>query len=178
MRDGDELPLGNTARNTQIPGRIAPWGAPTEWAQSASRYPILRVVRGAEWGDFTSQAQSLFFAESFTVSAKVDRMGARLEGPELHRTNHEELLSAAVAPGTIQVPNDGQPIALLGDCQTIGGYRKIAHVITIDLAVAAQLRPNDTVRFREVSLAQACELFLARENDLERFRLGLQLRRQ
>jgi len=87
-----------------------------------------------------------------------------------------EMLSEAVAPGTIQVANDGQPIVLLGDCQTIGGYPKIAHVITVDLPVAVQLRPNDTVRFHETTLTQAHDLFIARENNLERFRLGLRLR--
>jgi antagonist of KipI len=65
---------------------------------------------------------------------------------------------------------------LLGDCQTIGGYPKIAHVITVDLPRAAQLRPNDTVRFREVSPAEASALFLEREEDLCRFRIGLALR--
>ena len=103
-------------------------------------------------------------------------MGARLEGAELRRINDTELLSAAVVPGTVQVPNDGQPIVLLGDCQTIGGYPKIAHVISVDLPIADQLRPNDTVRFHEVTLVHARELFLARENDLERFRIGLRLR--
>ena len=86
------------------------------------------------------------------------------------------MLSEAVAPGTVQVANDGQPILLLGDCQTIGGYPKIAHVITVDLPRAAQLRPNDTVRFEGVTPAEAIALFVARENDLQLFRVGLSLR--
>jgi antagonist of KipI len=178
LRDGDELPLGITSQRSQNSDRIASWGAPAEWACTATaiRHPTLRVVRGPEWSDFTPSAQTAFFQEPFGVSTKADRMGARLEGPELRRITETELLSAAVAPGTIQVPNDGQPIILLGDCQTIGGYPKIAHVITVDLPITAQLRPNDTVRFSEVSLAQARDLFVKRENDLERFRLGLRLR--
>ncbi len=103
-------------------------------------------------------------------------MGARLTGSKLPRKTEAEMLSEAVVPGTIQVANDGQPILLLGDCQTIGGYPKIAHVITVDLPLAAQLRPNDKVRFQAVSLAEAEELFSARANDLARFRTGLQLR--
>ena len=79
-------------------------------------------------------------------------------------------------PGTVQVAHDGQPIVLLGDCQTIGGYPKIAHVITVDLPRAAQLRPNDTVRFQEVTAAEATALFAEREKDLQRFRIGLALR--
>ena len=175
LRDGDELPLG-IAPNPSTTSRVASWGAPAEWARTASRHPILRVVRGSEWPDFTAAAQSAFFQESFTVSTKTDRMGARLEGAELRRMKNVEMLSEAVAPGTIQVANDGQPIVLLGDCQTIGGYPKIAHVITVDLPVAVQLRPNDTVRFHEITLTQAHDLFIARENNLERFRLGLRLR--
>ena len=85
-----------------------------------------------------------------------------------------DLVSEAVAPGTIQVPPSGKPILLLGDCQTIGGYPKIAHVITVDLAIAAQLRGSDEVRFREVSLADAHQLLLERERNLEQFRRGLQ----
>jgi antagonist of KipI len=80
-----------------------------------------------------------------------------------------------VAPGTIQVPPSGKPILLLGDCQTIGGYPKMAHVITIDLGVAAQLRAGDHVRFSEVSLADANRLLLERERQLELFRVGLSL---
>jgi antagonist of KipI len=72
------------------------------------------------------------------------------------------------------VAHDQQPIVLLGDCQTLGGYPKIAHVITVDLPRAAQLRPNEEVRFRLISPEEARALFLARERDLERFRRGLQ----
>ena len=102
-------------------------------------------------------------------------MGARLEGPELDRVEPGDLLSEAVAPGTVQVPPNGQPILLLGDCQTIGGYPKIAHVITVDLPIAAQLSPGDAVRFHEVSLAQAQDLLREREEDFARFRVGLSL---
>lgn len=176
LRDGDELPLGISSQPRHSFGRIACWGAPAEWARTATPDPTLRVTRGLEWPDFTAAAQTAFFRETFKVSTKLDRMAARLEGPELRRRSATELLSTAVVPGTIQVPNDGQPILLLGDCQTIGGYPKIAHVITVDLGIAAQLRPNDSVRFKEVSLVQARELFATRANDLARFRLGLSLR--
>jgi antagonist of KipI len=102
-------------------------------------------------------------------------MGVRLAGPELRPTDDAELVSEAVAPGTIQVPPSGQAILLLGDCQTIGGYPKIAQVITVDLGIAAQLRAGDVVRFSEISLAEAHRLLLQRERELERFRIGLSL---
>ena len=104
-------------------------------------------------------------------------MGVRFDRPELKRDDEIDLISEAVAPGTIQVPPSGKPILLLGDCQTIGGYPKIAHVITVDLAVAAQLRAGDHVRFSEVLLADAHRLLAQRESDLERFGVGLALQR-
>jgi antagonist of KipI len=102
--------------------------------------------------------------------------GTRLEGPELKRNENVDLVSEGVAPGTMQVPPSGQPIILLGDCQTIGGYPKIAHVITVDLPIAAQLRGGDSVRFREVSLADAHMLLAERGSAFNCFRTGLSLR--
>jgi biotin-dependent carboxylase-like uncharacterized protein len=175
LGDGDELPLGGTGRPNQTE-RVATWGAPADWTQTSTRILVLRVVRGAEWPDFKAEARAAFLRESFVVRPQSDRMGARLAGLELRRSAEIERLSEAVVPGTIQVPNDGQPIILLGDCQTIGGYPRIAHVITVDLPLAAQLRPNDAVRFREVTLAEARAFFVERENDLDRFRVGIRLR--
>jgi antagonist of KipI len=177
LRTGDELALGKLV-SLSTNARISSWSAPREWSRTTLAHPILRLVRGAEWEEFTDANRTAFFDNAFTVSPQCDRMGARLEGVVLERNQPNERLSEPVAPGTIQVPNDGAPIILLGDCQTIGGYPKIAHVITVDLPFAAQLCPNDSVHFREVSLAEAAALFRARERDLERFRVGLQLRWQ
>lgn len=178
LRDGDELPLAEPAHNrTFISGRLE-WRAPHGWAQPAAAHPVLRVVQGAEWEDFTTAAQCCFTTESFTVGNQADRMGARLEGPNLPRRKETELLSEAVAPGTIQVAHDQRPILLLSDCQTIGGYPRIAHVITVDLPLAAQLRPNDAVRFQIVSHEEAHQLFRAREKDFALFCAGLRLRQR
>ena len=176
LQDGDELSLGKATTLAPETGQVAPWGAPQRWALTAMRIPILRVVRGAEWAKFEQKAWKAFLETAFRVSAQADRMGVRLEGAELARKNKREMLSEAVAPGTVQVANDEQPILLLGDCQTIGGYPRIAHVITVDLGAAAQLQPNDVVRFEEVTPAEASALFLERENDLQLFRVGLALR--
>jgi len=105
-----------------------------------------------------------------------DRMGLRLEGEQISNGTTRELPSEAVAPGTIQMPRDGAPIVLLADCQTIGGYPKIGHVITVDLARAAQLQPLDEVGFELVPLAEAQELLLGQEKDIALFRAGLQAR--
>ena len=176
LRDGDVLQLG-ARPGSPIPAteRISSWSASKPWSQTAVSTPVLRFVRGAAWDLFNDVTIQRFTSEAFAVSTDSDRMGVRLDGLELRRDNDVDLISEAVAPGTIQVPSSGKPILLLGDCQTIGGYPKIAHVITVDLGIAAQLRAGDHVRFSEVSLADAHRLLLERESELKRFRIGVSL---
>jgi antagonist of KipI len=181
--------------------KIARWKPPHDWSSPARREPVLRFVRGADWSRFSNAtreevgaidlnrpshahrgrfgepplpAQNLLTNEAFIVSPDSDRMGVRFDTPELKRNDDVDLVSEAVTPGTIQVPPNGKPILLLGDCQTIGGYPKIAHVITVDLPIAAQLRAGDQVCFRQVSLGDAHRLWLNRERDLAQFRQGLE----
>src|SRR6266581_3832187 len=175
LRDGDVIPLGRRPGSPTPATGISSWTAPHDWASPAKRGPILRFVRGLDSSRFNDLTIQRFTSETFTVSPDSDRMGVRFDSPELQREDNVDLTSEAVAPGTIQVPPSGKPILLLGDCQTIGGYPKLAHVITIDLAIAAQLRAGDHVRFQEVSPATAHRLLLERERELERFRIGLSL---
>ena len=179
LRDGDALPLGQSSEQARplmrhlSSARVANWTAPNEWSNPRTSHGFLRLIRGAEWSQFETGE---LVRSTYVVMAESDRMGVRLQGPELRRETQADLLSEPVAPGTIQVPPSGQPILLLGDCQTIGGYPKIAHVITVDLAAAAQLRPGDWVHFAETTLDVAQRLLIARERDVERFRVGLELR--
>jgi antagonist of KipI len=180
IRDGEEFPLGeNSARSRVLINKlrgekIGRWKPPHDWSSTARRTPTLRYVRGADSRRVLESALQSFNNESFFVSPDSDRMGIRLDGPRLERREDVDLLSEAVAPGTVQVPPSGKPILLLNDCQTIGGYPKIAHVITVDLPTATQLCPGDRVRFAEVSLADAHALLLERERNLEQFRRGLE----
>lgn len=174
LRDGDTLALGEQPGIQNIALRISGWSAPGPWA-AINQPPILRILKGAHWNRFTEEAHACLGTSPYSVTADSDRMGARLEGRELQRIRPGDLLSEAVTPGTIQVPPNGQPILLLGDCQTVGGYPKIAHVITVDLPIAAQLWPGDAVRFEETSLADAQGLLRQREEDFARFRIGLKL---
>ncbi len=147
LRDGDILLLGAPpGSSTLATTGIGSWTGPHDWVSPAKRDPMLRFVRGADWARFNASTLQRLTSESFAVSPDSDRMGV-----------------------------SGQPILLLGDCQTIGGYPKIAHVITVDLGIAAQLRAGDVVRFSEISLAEAHRLLLQRERELERFRIGLSL---
>jgi antagonist of KipI len=177
LRDGDVLPLGGSPGSPVPATTISSWTAPHDWVIPTKRDPILRFVRGIDWERFNASTLQRFTSEAFTVSPDSDRMGVRFEDPELKRTDEGDLISEAVAPGTIQVPPSGKPILLLGDCQTIGGYPKMAHVITVDLGIAAQLRAGDHVRFSEVSMADARRLLLERARELERFCIGLSLQR-
>src|SRR5205085_9262116 len=180
IRDGEEFPLGeNSARSgvliDKLRGeKIGRWKPPHDWSSTARRTPALRYVRGADSHRFLESALQSLNNENFFVSPDSDRMGIRLDGPHLERREDVDLLSEAVAPGTVQVPPSGKPILLLNDCQTIGGYPKIAHVITVDLPTATQLCPSDRVRFAEVSIADAHALLLERERNLEQFRRGLE----
>ena len=182
LRDGEEIPLGeNPAHSLKLieklrAKKVAPWKPPHDWSSPARRDAVLRYVRGADVDRCLPATLEIFQRGSFHVSPDSDRMGVRLDGPTLERSNDVDLLSEAVAPGTVQVPPSGQPILLLNDCQTIGGYPKIAHVITLDLAIAAQLRPADSVHFHEVSLMDAHRALAERARDLEQFRRGIESR--
>jgi len=198
LRDGDRLLLGEFRRSSTFanqPSRkatagrettadkspratgISSWAGPHDWVSPMKRYPLLRFIRGVDWSRFDDVTIQRLTIHEFGVSPDSDRMGVRLDGPELKRRDETDLISEAVAPGTIQVPPSGKPILLLGDCQTIGGYPKIAHVITVDLGVAAQLRAGDAVRFSEISLQDAHTQLTERERDLERFRIGVSLQK-
>src|SRR2546426_1082195 len=109
-----------------------------------------------------------------STSRPCSAAAARICGPDLAGSRDARCAMAwAVVPGTVQVPPDGQPIVLMADAQTIGGYPQVAHVIAVDLPLVAQLRPGDAVRFREVTLAEAHQLTLARERSLAMLREGL-----
>lgn len=133
----------------------------------------VRVLRGPECDWFTKEARHAFFSTEWRATKDADRMGVRLEGPELTLAKPQEMISSSVNAGIVQVPPAGQPIVLLPSRQSIGGYPRLAAVVTADLGRIAQLRPGDTVRFVETTLATAHDIYLARERDLRRVRLGL-----
>jgi biotin-dependent carboxylase-like uncharacterized protein len=109
--------------------------------------PHLRIVVGPRNDWFTTESIRRLAAEPFTVNHASNRIGLRLDGPRLDRARPDELLSEGLVPGAIQVPPDGQPILLLADHPTTGGYPVIAVVISDDQPIAAQLRPGQPLRF-------------------------------
>ncbi|MFC4304954.1 5-oxoprolinase subunit PxpB [Cohnella boryungensis] len=136
----------------------------------------LRLLIGEEWGEFEESAREALLGTPFRVEASSDRMGLRLHGEVLKRSRREELVSHGVAPGTLQIPPNGQPIVLGAGCQPTGGYPKLAHVISADLPLLAQAAPGDWLVFRLVTRQEAEEALRLRHMELARLGAGIRLR--
>jgi antagonist of KipI len=181
---GDVLPVGEPALSAEVllrallaqPRHVAKWGAGPSLLTRASGECVVRVLRGLEFNLFTEAHRTALFTASFQVSGQCDRMGYRLLGPRLTLDPPRELLSAPIAVGTIQVPPGGDAIVLMADRQSVGGYPRIAQVITVDLAVLAQAGPGTYVRFREATLAEAQSLYLERERHLRQLAAAIRMR--
>lgn len=187
LKSGDVLPCGvisdlvasyikayQTAAHTK-PFRAADWFMSNQSLPGYSNNPMIRVIRGREFDHFTEKSQTLFFSNTFRLTPQSDRMGYRMEGGVLTCKESHEMISEAVAFGTIQVPSEGNPIVLMADRQTIGGYPKIAQVITVDLPVLAQAKPGDSVRFKEISLQKAEAMYIQKELEFERLAKTIRL---
>ena len=116
---------------------------------------IIRVMKGLQIHYFSKKSQEDFFSKEYTVTKLTDRMGMRLEGQKLENTFNKNIKSEGITKGSIQVPGDGQPIILLSDHPTIGGYPKIANVITADYDKLVQKTPGTIIKFKLVNLAVA-----------------------
>lgn len=127
----------------------------------------IRVMRGREFNWFTGSSVNAFFTGSYALSHKSNRIGYYLEGVLLERSTRRELLSTAVTPGTIQVTGNGSPVLLMTDCQTTGGYPRVAQVAAADLPLCGQLRPGDQISFREITAGEAERLYFEQEKQLE-----------
>ncbi|MDQ0271887.1 biotin-dependent carboxyltransferase family protein [Cytobacillus purgationiresistens] len=152
------------------------------WTVDAGFIPIyqkksaIRVLQGRHYHLFSKESHKKLYTEGFEVSPQSDRMGYRLMGPSLTLEKPEEMISEAVAFGTIQVPPGGDSIILLADRQTTGGYPKIAQVATVDLPFLAQAKPGDQLHFTEITHDEAQRLILERERELQALKQGIQLK--
>ena len=124
-----------------------------------TRIENIRVIRGTNFDYFSKEAQQKFFKEEFNVTKLSDRMGMRLEGKKLENVVNTNIKSEGLVKGVIQVPADGNPIIMLSDHGTIGGYPKIATVISADFDKLAQLPPGSKIKFKEVNLTDAETIF-------------------
>lgn len=170
LRKGDYLALKNDS--AKVPGddfkiRTEEW-----WSRSR-----VRIVEGPEAKWFTDKQLTTFVQTAFSVSPHSDRMGYRLEGNAWHLEKFADMLSEPVTKGTIQVPADGTPILLMADCQTTGGYPRIAQVIQADISVVAQKKPGESIQFEWVTLEEARMAFQQQRQQVKELQLSILERR-
>ncbi|MFS0559503.1 biotin-dependent carboxyltransferase family protein [Terribacillus sp. 179-K 1B1 HS] len=123
----------------------------------------VRVILGPHQDAFTDEAIQTFLNSAYEVTPQSDRMGYRLNGPELTHETTADIISEAIPLGGIQVPANGQPIILMADRQTTGGYTRIATVIAADIALLAQAAPGAVIKFEEISVEEAQDLYFRKE---------------
>ncbi len=173
LRGGDVVPLGESDVTEVQPGWLV---SPSLAKPLTGDVPEVRIIRGPEGEAFRLAAWNLLLDEPYRVGSKSDRMGMRLAGATLEPREPLEMVSQPVAAGTIQVPPDGQPIVLLADRQSLGGYPRIATVISVDLPILVQVPPGGRVRFVECTLAEAEAARLEEERDIALFAAAVNAR--
>lgn len=171
LRKSDALAIGARGhasarrRDSRLP---AHWSLdPRPWFDADPARPI-RLIRGSHFDALDAVSQRALFDSTFRVASDSNRVGLRLDGAALALRAPLELVSEAVAFGTVQLPPGGQPIALMAEHPTTGGYPRIAQVAAIDLPRLAQRRPGATLRFAEIGLDAAQTRYLRRERELAR----------
>lgn len=167
LKVGDELKKGLLQGEQRA---MTPLKAPAEYGYSLSDVIEARVVLGPQDDCFTAVGIKTFFNSEYKVTVEGDRMGYRLEGPQIQHQEGADIISDGIAIGSIQVPGHGFPIVMMADRQTTGGYTKIATVITPDLPKLAQAKPGDTVVFKAVSLEEAHDIYRKYEDKIKRFK--------
>ena len=154
LAKGDELPF--LAPKTALPRMEE---RRTSHPMPAGKERVLRVILGPQDDAFTQQGLDTFLGQPYQVTNDFDRMGCRLDGPVIQQKVDGNIISDGMVTGAVQVPTSGLPIIMLAERQTVGGYTKIATVITADLPVIGQCRPGDTIRFQSVPVSQAHQLW-------------------
>ena len=130
---------------------------------------VIRVIKGTNFDYFSNEAKKIFFNKEFSVTKLTDRMGIRLSGHKLENIIRTNIKSEGLIKGVVQVPADGDPIIMLSDHGTIGGYPKIGVVISADLDRVGQLTPGSTIKFKQVSLEEAENIFKAYNEDTNKY---------
>ena len=148
LQTGDLLPLAHEVATDRAEIGLA------EPSSSGREQPI-RIVLGPQQDYFTKAALKSLITDEFVISKQSDRMGMRLDGPTLAHRDGYNIVSDGIATGAIQVPGSGQPILLLADHQTTGGYPKIATVISADIPIVGRRKPGDVIRFAAVDVVEA-----------------------
>ena len=129
---------------------------------------IIRVLKGPQFEYFSKLSQKEFFSLNYNITNLTDRMGTRLKGPIIKNIISTNIRSEGIIKGAIQVPADGQPIILLTDHPTIGGYPKIAHVISADYDLLIQKKPGTSISFKCIELSEAEKFYKEKQNKISK----------
>ena len=166
LQVGDVVRTGNPSRS---PNELAARTVPEDRRPVYEDHPTVDVIMGPQKNYFTTESIGTFMSSEYLVSATSDRMGYRLEGPPLTHRDKSELISEGMSFGVIQIPSSGQPIVMMADCPTTGGYPKIGIVASADLPLLAQCVPNKSrIRFRETTVAKAQKKYRALMSGLDK----------
>jgi len=168
---GDRLPIGLAGRQPMaLSGRRLPSG----WVEPIGEVLTVRVVLGPQGNQFTPEGIRTFLSGAYRLTPQMDRMGARLQGPPIAHRSGADIISDSTPLGAVQVPPDGQPMILLADRQTTGGYTKIAVVVQEDIFRLGQATPGQVIRFRQISVSEACDALRAYEGRFDALRRAWQ----
>lgn len=166
LQAGDVISMGSLSH---LSHELAARTLPEEARPNYDDHPIINVIMGPQTNYFSDESIHAFLSSEYSVSLTSDRMGYRLEGPPLTDRGKPELISEGMTFGAIQVPSNGQPIVMMADCPTTGGYPKIGTVASADLPLLAQCVPNKSrVRFRETTVARAQKRYRELMDGLDR----------
>ena len=163
LQAGDVLSLGQAAPGWDKADSMV---CPEEFRGTRYRDEPLYTMDGPQIDAFSEEGIKVFYSESYVVTDEIDRMGYRLDGPEIARVKGADIVSDGIAFGTVQVPGSGKPIVLLSDRQSTGGYTKIAVISSWSTAQLAQKLPGETVRFKRVMEKDAVALLQRFEDNL------------
>lgn len=162
LRGGDRLVLGGTPPRPSVAGRHLS----SRLRPAYGGDPVLRAIPGPHFSRLDAPSRTALWKRPFEISRDSDRMGYRLTGNQINATGRD-ILSLGLTMGAVQLPNSGEPILLMADHQTAGGYPVIVGVGRADLPLAAQLLPGDALSFREVTLAAAQEAWRLSRSGLD-----------
>lgn len=154
LKAGQCLSAGKTAADA-IPRAVVPF----HLRPGFSQFVTLRVVLGFQHQQFSNHHKQTFFESVYQVTEYSDRMGCRLQGPAV-LPNSDAMVSEGIPLGAVQLPPDGQPIVMMNDHQTIGGYAKMGSVLSIDLAMLAQCQPGAQILFEAIEIQQAQQILI------------------
>ena len=168
--EGRQLQVGDILRSGRPSRSLNELAARTLRAEALPAYsdhPTVDVIMGPQEKYFTGESIATFLSQEYTINNTSDRMGYRLEGAALTQRSKAELISEGMTMGAIQIPSNGQPIVMMADHPTTGGYPKIGTVVSTDLPLLAQCVPNKSrIRFRETTVSKAQKKYRALMNDL------------